>query len=235
MTEVTEGGMPFAIAPAPPVALRVRGSSALFPANRIFCIGRNYADHALEMGHDPTREPPFFFCKHARDIVTDGRFPYPRQSRDVHHEVELLVALGSGGVSIREEEALSHVWGYGVGLDMTCRDLQAAAKKLGRPWEVGKSFAGAAPCSALVPATEIGHPERGAIGLSVNGTVRQRGDLGQMIWKLPEIIATLSQYFTLDAGDLILTGTPAGVGPVARGDQLHAEIEGVGSLDLRVV
>ncbi len=223
------------IDPPVPAALPVEGSDLRFPVNRVFCIGRNYAAHAVEMGHDPDREPPFFFLKPPCSLSTDGTFRYPPMTSDVHHEVELVVALHRGGSDIAVADALDHVWGYAVGLDMTRRDLQAEAKKLGRPWDVGKGFEGSAPCGPLVPAARIGHPAGGAITLDVNGGRRQTGDLGQMIWKTPEIIAILSQYFTLAPGDLIMTGTPSGVGPVLRGDQVTAAVEGVGRIELRVV
>ena len=198
----------YVIAPPPVAALPVDGGEELFPVNRIFCIGRNYAAHAVEMGHDPDKEAPFFFFKHPSNLATDGRFPYPEKTRDVHHEIELVVALAKGGTDIPVAQALDHVWGYGVGLDMTRRDLQGEAKKLGRPWEVGKSFEHSAPCGALVPAARIGHPTDGAVTLDVNGERRQEGDLNQMIWKTPEMIAILSEYFELQPGDLIMTGTP---------------------------
>ena len=225
------------VIPIPPVTtLPVAGSSERFPVARIFCVGRNYAEHAREMGHDPNREPPFFFMKPATAIVTDGRdFPYPPATKDVHHEIELVVAIGQGGANIPEAQALAHVWGYAVGLDMTRRDLQSEAKKMGRPWDTGKAFDASAPCSAVVPAAKIGHPARGAVVLKVNGEVRQRGDLAELIWKVPELIAYRSTLFTLLPGDLIFTGTPAGVGPVRRGDALEGSVEGVGSIALRVV
>ena len=225
----------YAIAPPVQAAAPIAGSDALFPVRRVYCIGRNYAAHAVEMGHDPDREPPFFFQKNPDDIDFSGRFPYPGESGDVHHEVEMVVALRGGGDAIDAARALDHVWGYGVGLDMTRRDLQAGAKRLGRPWEVGKAFARSAPMAPLVPAARIGHPAHGAITLRVNGALRQAGDLGQMIWKTPEIIACLSRYFTLAAGDLIMTGTPSGVGAVARGDVLAAHVAGVGDLVVTVV
>ncbi|MDY0872976.1 fumarylacetoacetate hydrolase family protein [Dongia rigui] len=225
----------FVFAPAPVPSLPVAGSSALFPIHRIYCVGRNYADHAIEMGHDPSREAPFFFQKNADSVLPPGAdFPYPPATKDVHHEIELVVALKSGGSDIPAGEALGHVFGYGVGLDMTRRDLQAEAKKAGRPWEVGKAFEHAAPCSALQPAEQTGHPRQGAIWLKVNGAARQQGDLNQMIWKVPEMISYLSGLFTLRAGDLIFSGTPAGVGPVVRGDRLFGGVDGVGSLDLAV-
>ncbi len=226
--------MPHVFDPPPVVALPVRGSDETFPVRRIYCVGRNYAEHAVEMGHDPDREPPFFFQKNADNLVTDGVFPYPAASSDVHHEVELVVCLARGGEDIAVRDALEHVYGYAVGLDMTRRDLQGEAKKLGRPWEIGKAFEKSAPVSPVVPAAEIGHPEAGAIRLSVNGTLRQDGDIGQMIWKVPEAIAYLSGLFRLAPGDLIMTGTPAGVGPVTRGDRLEAHIDGVGDLAVRV-
>jgi fumarylpyruvate hydrolase len=224
----------FVIEPHPRPAVPVEGGG-LFPVRRLYCIGRNYADHAIEMGHDPSREAPFFFQKNPDSIDLSGAFPYPPETEDVHFEIELLVALGRGGRDIPEAEALDHVWGYGVGLDMTRRDLQGAAKKAGRPWEIGKAFDRAAPMSPLVPVTRCGHPASGRIALAVNGETRQDGDLSQMIWKAPEMIAYLSRYFELAAGDLIMTGTPAGVGAVVRGDVLAGSVAGVGELDVRVV
>ena len=197
-------------------ALPVRGSAQLFPVRRVYCVGRNYAEHAIEMGHDPNKEPPFFFQKNPDNIVTGRRdFPYPSATKDVHHEIELVVALAKGGENIPVEKALDHVFGYAVGLDMTRRDLQGEAKKMGRPWEVGKAFEKSAPCGEIVPATEIGHPQAGrdlAQG-ERRGRGRQ-GDLNQMIWKVPEAISYLSGLFRLAPGDLIMTGTPAGVGAV---------------------
>jgi fumarylpyruvate hydrolase len=216
-------------------SLAVDGVRGRFPVHRIYCVGRNYAEHAREMGHDPDREPPFFFMKPADAIVTDSRdFVYPSGSADVHHELELVVALASGGAAIPAGRALDHVYGYAVGLDMTRRDLQAEAKKMGRPWDTGKAFDGSAPCSSIRRAAEIGHPTAGAVVLEVNGAVRQRGDLGQLIWRIPEMIAYLSTLFTLAPGDLIFTGTPSGVGPVERGDVLKGAVEGVGTLTVRV-
>ena len=223
------------VIPPPPVpSVPVRGGG-LFPVRRIYCIGRNYAEHTREMGGDPDREAPFFFQKNPDDAATDGRFPYPPASMDVHHEVELVVALGRGGERIAEADALAHVWGYAVGLDMTRRDLQAEAKARARPWEVGKAFAASAPIGEIVPQAECGHLPAGAIRLSVNGALRQEGDLAQMIWKVPEQIAILSRYFTLAPGDLIFSGTPAGVGRVARGDTMRAEIAGLPPLEVAVV
>lgn len=226
----------FAIDPPALATLPVKGSDDLFPIHRIYCVGRNYAAHAIEMGHDPDREDPFFFQKNPDNLVTNGGdFPYPEKSNDVHHEIEMAVALHKGGRNIAVEDALNHVWGYGVALDMTRRDLQGLCKKAGRPWEIGKAFDHSAPCSALVPASDIGHPDSGAVWLKVNGEIRQEGDLNQLIWKVPEMIAYLSGLFTLAPGDLILSGTPAGVGPVQRGDSLEGHIEGVGDLYTKVV
>lgn len=228
--------MSYTFPPPKRPTLPVRESDALFPVNRIYCVGRNYAAHAIEMGHDPNREPPFFFQKNPDNILPEGHdFPYPPMTDDVHHEIELAVALGSGGDNVSVGDALDCVFGYGVALDMTRRDLQAQMKQLGRPWEIGKAFEHSAPCSSLVLATQIGHPDEGAIWLKINGEARQEGDLNQMIWKVPEVISYLSDFFTLRAGDIILTGTPSGVGPVARGDHLHGHVQGVGDLRLAVV
>ena len=227
--------MDYVFAPTERAYLPVRGTAAAFPVNRIYCIGRNYAAHAIEMGHDPDREPPFFFQKNPDNLVIGGRdFPYPAKSEDVHHEIEMVVGLQHGGRDIPIGQALDCVFGYAVGLDMTRRDLQGECKKLGRPWEVGKAFEQSAPCSDLVRAAEIGHPAAGAVWLDVNGTRRQSGDLNQLIWKVPEMIAYLSEYFELAPGDLIMTGTPAGVGAVKRGDLLHGHVDGVGDLHCKV-
>jgi len=217
------------IGPTP--SLPVAGSDARFPVGRIYCVGRNYAEHAREMGHDPNREPPFFFMKAANSIVQSGSaIAYPVQTKDVHHEIEMVVAIARGGKSIPVEKALEHVWGYGVGLDMTRRDIQGEAKKLGRPWEMGKSFDESAPVSEIKPAAKIGHPSKGAIWLKVNGQPKQQGDIAQMIWSVPEQIAYLSNLITLQPGDLIFSGTPAGVGPVKPGDKLEGHVDGVGDL-----
>ncbi len=221
-------------APATPLA-PVAGSDAVFPVRRVYCIGRNYAAHAIEMGHDPDREPPFFFQKNPDNLEFSGTFPYPSRTSDVHHEIEMVVALAEGGVDIPVARALEHVFGYAVGLDMTRRDLQGIAKEMGRPWEIGKAFEHSAPMGPIVRATEIGHPDEGQVVLEVNGVVRQEGNLNQMIWKVPEMIAYLSEYFALAAGDIIMTGTPSGVGPVVRGDMLKAHVEGVGEITVEVV
>ncbi|MGF1594428.1 MAG: fumarylacetoacetate hydrolase family protein [Kiloniellaceae bacterium] len=215
--------------------LPVEGSKDTFPIHRIYCVGRNYAEHAIEMGHDPDKEPPFFFQKNPDNVLVGRDFPYPPASKDVHHEIEMVVALKSGGKDIPIARALDHVYGYGAGVDMTRRDLQGEAKKTGRPWEVGKAFEHSAPCSELVPASEIGHPDRGAIWLKVNGKTRQEGNLDQMIWKVPEMISYLSGLFELAPGDVILSGTPSGVSAVSRGDVLHGHVEGVGDLHTKVV
>src|SRR5262245_12276684 len=227
--------MDFVIAQPRQASLKVKDSKASFPVHRIYCVGRNYAAHAIEMGHDPNREAPFFFQKNPDNLVEDGEFPYPPASNDVHHEIELVVALRQGGKDIPLARALDCVYGYGVGLDMTRRDLQGKAKEAGRPWEIGKAFESSAPASALVPASEIGHPGSGAIWLDVNGERRQTGDLNQMIWKVPEMISYLSGLFELQPGDLVFSGTPSGVGPVKRGDRLKGHIDGIGDLEVRVV
>ncbi len=222
----------------PPIihSLSVAGDTRRFAVNRIFCVGRNYADHAREMGHDPDREPPFFFMKPASAIVADGLdTAYPSLSSDVHHEIEMVVAIGKGGANISPSSALDHVYGYGIGLDMTRRDLQGEAKKMGRPWDTGKAFDQSAPCSTIVPVSQCGHPSAGAIRLLVNGKVRQEGDLNQLIWNVPDTIAYLSTLFTLEPGDLIFSGTPAGVGPISKGDLLEGTVDGLVPLKTRIV
>jgi fumarylpyruvate hydrolase len=225
----------YVIPPPPQATLPVAGSTALFPVRRMYCVGRNYAEHAREMGHDPNKEPPFFFMKCPDNLLTTGKFPYPSESSDVHFEIELVVALKSGGKDIAAADAMTHVYGYAIGLDMTRRDLQGAAKKLGRPWEVGKAFDHSAPCTAIQPADKIGHPTKGAIYVDVNGERRQTGDLSQMIWDVPHQIAFLSKLFELHAGDVIFTGTPAGVGGIKKGDIMMGHVDGVGDLTVTVV
>ncbi|PWK66501.1 fumarylpyruvate hydrolase [Aminobacter sp. AP02] len=226
----------FAVPPPTLMTIPVEGSAKLFPVRRIYCVGRNYAAHAVEMGHDPSKEPPFFFQKNPDNIILAGAdFPYPSKSSDVHFEAELVIALGKGGSNIPQAEALDHVFGYAVGLDMTRRDLQGEAKDLRRPWEVGKAFESSAPCGNIVPAAKIGHPTRGEIWLDVDGERRQTGDLNQLIWKTPEIIAYLSGLFILAPGDLIFSGTPSGVGAVERGQTMRLHVDGVGDLEVRVV
>ena len=226
--------MTYAFTPVPQPTLPVKGSDKLFPIHRIYCVGRNYAEHTKEMGGD-TKDPPFFFQKNADNVVTGGEFPYPPATQNVHFEIELVVALKSGGVNIKAADALAHVFGYAVGIDMTRRDLQDAAKKLARPWEVAKAFEASAPCTALVPAQHVESPSKGAIWLEVNGQRKQTGDLTQMIWDVPHQIEFLSGLFELKAGDLIFTGTPSGVGAIKKGDRMKGHIDGVGDLDVLVV
>ncbi len=224
--------------PVPTVSIptiEITGSEERFPARRIYCVGRNYMAHVREMGSDE-REPPFFFQKPADALVLDGGdFPYPSISENVHHEIELVVAIGKAGRNITPGDALGLIFGYAVGLDMTRRDLQGVAKEMRRPWEAGKAFDHAAPCSPIVPAADIGHPATGAIWLKVNGDLRQEGDLSHQIWNVPESIAHLSALFELVPGDLIFTGTPSGVGPVQQGDVMEGGIEGIGELRVNVV
>ena len=228
--------MNYAIAPSPTVSLPISGSEQRFPIRRIFCIGRNYADHAREMGATIDKETPLFFCKPADAVVTDGApLPYPQATADLHHEVEMVVALGAGGKDISLDQAKSLIWGYGVGLDLTRRDLQAVAKAKSHPWDVAKGFDHSAPVSALVPATQASPNAGTTLRLTVNGSVRQQAPLGEMVHNVQEIIATLSRLFELKAGDLIFTGTPAGVAALQRGDSFHAELEGIATLDGKVV
>jgi fumarylpyruvate hydrolase len=226
----------YVLTPPDVPSLPIEGDSKRFAVNRIYCVGRNYADHAREMGHDPDREPPFFFMKPATAIVADGKdMAYPPLSTDVHHEVEMVVALSKGGANIPTNQALEYVWGYGVGLDMTRRDLQGQAKKMGRPWDTGKAFDQSAPCAALVPVSRCGHLARGRIYLKVNGEIKQDGDLAMMIWNVPDTIAYLSTLFTLMPGDLIFSGTPAGVAAVQRGDILEGHVDGLPSLHTKII
>src|SRR5690625_3254242 len=218
---------------AAPVTLPVRDSVKRFPVRRIWCIGRNYADHALEMGFDPEAEPPFFFSKPREAVVQDGAaLAFPVATENLHHEVELVVALSSGGRDLDPETATDHVYGYAVGLDMTRRDLQADAKKHGRPWDMAKGFDESAPIGEIVPAAAIGHPTAGLISLDVNGERRQDGNLNQQIWPVNQALAYLSTLVELQAGDLLMTGTPAGVGAVRPGDSISCTIEGVGTLGI---
>ena len=223
------------VIPAPPqVSLEVMGEDGRFPVRRIYCVGRNYVEHVREMGADE-REPPFFFQKPADAVLPSGSdFPYPRRTRNLHHEIELVVAIGTAGQDIAAGDALGHVYGYAVGIDFTRRDLQGDAKEMRRPWEAGKAFDHAAPCSPVRKASEIGHPDKGRIWLSVNGEVRQDGDLDQQIWSVPETIAQLSGLFALAPGDLLFTGTPAGVGAVEAGDRIKGGIEGIGEIEIKV-
>ena len=230
-----EAASRYIIPPTPIPALPVLGTDKLFPVHRIYCVGRNYAAHAIEMGHDPDRDPPFFFQKNPDNLTTAGTFAYPPATANVHHEIEMVVALKAGGRDIPVDKALDCVFGYAAGLDMTRRDLQDTAKELRRPWEVSKAFEGSAPCSPIAPADRIGHPAAGTITVAVNGTTTQTGDLNQMIWKVPEMISCLSGLFTLAPGDLIFSGTPSGVGAVSRGDVLRGHIDGVGDIAVTVV
>jgi len=224
----------YVITPPVQAAIPVKGSGKLFPVRRIWCVGRNYVEHIREMGQDE-RKPPFFFAKPADAIVRDGgTVPYPPLTNDLHHEVEMVVALKAGGLRVKPEKALDLIWGYGVGIDLTRRDLQIASRKQERPWEIGKAWDGSAPCGALVPAAEIGHPSKGRIYLKVNGEVKQEGDLEQMIWNVPETISKLSEMVGLEAGDIIMTGTPAGVSALKPSDKLECEVEGVGKLTVTI-
>jgi fumarylpyruvate hydrolase len=225
------------VIPAPePVTLPVAGTDTRFPVRRVFCVGRNYAEHSIEMGHDPDREPPFFFMKPADAMIPCGddapgtHIAYPPRTEELHHEVELVVAIGDTAVDVPVERATEAIWGYGVAIDLTRRDLQAEAKAMRRPWDLSKGFDESGPVSALRPAAEIGHPDHGRIQIEVDGEVKQEGDLSQQIWSVPEIIAELSRYVALRPGDLVLTGTPSGVGPVPRGARLVASVEGVAEL-----
>jgi fumarylpyruvate hydrolase len=221
--------------PAPQPAVPVRGEAALFPVRRIFCVGRNYAAHAREMGGDPSREPPFYFTKPADAVLLSGGvMPYPPGTSNLHHEMELVVALGRPAFKVTKDAALGAVFGYACGLDMTRRDLQGQMKDKGRPWDIGKAFDHSAVVSEIVRADETGVLHKGAVTLSVNGQERQRGDLSDMIWNVPEIIADLSRFFHLLPGDLIYTGTPEGVGAVVPGDRIEGRIEGLGSLSLTI-
>jgi fumarylpyruvate hydrolase len=225
----------FLFAPPPRPSVAIDGDIRRFPVRRIFCVGLNYAAHAREMGKDPGAEPPFFFSKPADAIVGDGAtVPYPSLTKDLHHEVELVVALKGGGRYLKAANANDLIWGYGVGIDLTRRDLQIASRKKERPWEVGKSFDYSAPCSAIQPAAKIGHPSKGRIWLTVNGTEQQKGDLTELIWNVPEIIWQLSQQVALAAGDIIMTGTPAGVSQLHPGDKIECGVDGVGILKVSI-
>lgn len=220
----------------PAASIPVAGLDARFPVRRIYCVGQNYRAHAVEMGGDPQREPPFFFIKPSDCIVTgNADVHYPPRTADLHHEIELVVAIGVGGSNIREAEAVRHIYGYAVGIDLTRRDLQAEAKKKGRPWDTGKGFEQAAPVSPIHVMADTIVPRSGRIWLESNGELRQQGDIGDLIWSIPETIAELSTYFSLAPGDLIFTGTPAGVGPVVVGDTLRGGIDGIDEIECRIV
>lgn len=231
--------MQFVIPAVPPAVIPVVGSAALFPVHRIYCVGRNYVEHAIEMG-GTGREPPFFFMKPADAVfpvayAEVAELPYPDMTEDFQYELELVAAIGKTGKNIAAADAMQYVWGYAIGLDMTRRDLQAEAKSLRRPWDTGKAFEQSAPIGPIHPAAEIGAPGNRAIQLSVNGQVKQKSTVDKLIWSLEEMIAYLSQYFTLQPGDLIMTGTPAGVAPVQKGDLMECKIEGLGELNIKVV
>jgi fumarylpyruvate hydrolase len=224
----------YVIDPPPQAAIAVAGTDKKFPVRRIWCVGRNYIEHIREMGQDE-RAPPFFFAKPADAIVPDGgTVPYPSLTKDMHHEVELVVALKSGGRNIPVTKANDCIYGYAVGIDLTRRDLQIASREVKRPWEIGKAFDASAPCGPLKPASEIGHPTKGRIMLKVNGQVRQDGDLNQMIWNVPETISKLSEMVALAAGDIIMTGTPSGVAATVAGDKIECEVENVGKLTVTI-
>jgi fumarylpyruvate hydrolase len=232
--------MPYVFAPPAIVAVPVAGSGDSFPVRRVYCVGRNYAAHAREMGFDPDREPPFFFCKPADAVmpVAEGEtldLPYPAQTANYHYEIELVAAIGKAGANIATADALNHVYGYAVGLDMTRRDLQMKMREAGRPWELGKAFDDSAPIGPLYPASAKGHFEQAGIWLRVNGQDKQRSDTSKLIWSVAETISYLSRYFRLEPGDLIYTGTPEGVGPVTRGDLMMGGVDGLGTLRARVV
>jgi fumarylpyruvate hydrolase len=225
------------VVPAPEIpSIEVAGSQGRFPVRRIFCIGRNYAAHAREMGKDPDREPPFFFTKPADAVVPSGaKVPYPPLTKNLHYEIELVVAIGREAFAIDEDGALDKVYGYAVGIDLTRRDLQGEAKELGRPWDVGKAFDHSAPCSAIHLVSQVGHCDSGRIWLAVNGEEKQSGDLSELIWSVPELTSILSRYFRLLPGDLIYTGTPAGVGALKRGDRVTGGVEGVDEIAIEIV
>ena len=231
--------MSFVFPPAPTVAVPVVGQSATFPVHRVYCVGRNYAEHAKEMGFTG-REPPFFFMKPFDAVVPvpagqTGAIAYPTLTKDLHHEIELVVAIGTGGTNIKAADAHKHIYGYAVGLDMTRRDLQMKMREAGRPWELGKAFDQSAPIGPLHPAASVDGIGQAAIWLQVNGADKQRSDIGKLIWSVAETIAYLSKYFRLEAGDLIYTGTPEGVGPVVRGDTMIGSVDGLGTLSVRMV
>ncbi|PVZ42703.1 fumarylacetoacetate hydrolase family protein [Pseudomonas sp. CC120222-01a] len=232
--------MTYLFEPAATTSLPIAGSDQRFPVRRVYCVGRNYAAHAREMGFDPDREPPFFFCKPADAVVpvADGQtleLPYPAETSNYHYEIELVAAIGKGGRNIPLDQADEHVFGYAVGLDMTRRDLQMKMREMGRPWEIGKAFDASAPIAALYPASQVGHPTQAGLWLQVEGQDRQRSDIDKLIWSVPETIAYLSRFFELQPGDLIMTGTPEGVGPVVAGELMVGGVDGLGELHVRVI
>lgn len=226
----------FVFSPPAVSSLAIEGSEARFPVRRIFCVGRNYAAHSREMGKDPSREPPFFFTKPADAAVDNGAaIPYPPETNDFHYEIELIVAIGQDGSNVPVEAARDLIWGYGVGIDLTRRDLQLQARDKGRPWDWGKAFDLSAPIAPLHPVTEVGHPQGGRIWLAVNDTVRQDADIAEMIWDVPEIVSKLSQSVVLRKGDIVMTGTPAGIGAIVPGDRVTGGIDGLGEIVITIV
>ena len=232
--------MSYVFAPEATVGVPVAGSKDLYPVRRVYCVGRNYAAHAREMGFDPDREPPFFFCKPADAVVPVAHgdtldLPYPSETRNYHYEIELVAAIGKAGADISIEQALEHVWGYAVGLDMTRRDLQMKMREAGRPWELGKAFDLSAPIAPLYPADQAGDIHKASLWLKVNGETRQSSEISKLIWSVAETVSYLSKFFRLEPGDLIYTGTPEGVGPVVAGDLMQGGVDGLGTLNVRVI
>jgi len=232
--------MAFVFAPEAPVALPVAGSNDQFAVRRVYCVGRNYAAHAREMGFDPDREPPFFFCKPDNAVVPVAygetlELAYPAQTQNYHYEAELVAVIGKSGADIAIEDAPGYVWGYGVGLDMTRRDLQMKMREMGRPWEIGKAFDRSAPVGPIHPVSAVGHFEQAALWLTVNGETKQRSDVSHLIWSVAETVSYLSTFFRLEPGDLIFTGTPEGVGPVKAGDTMKVGVERLGELTVKIV
>lgn len=232
--------MAFVFTPEAPVAVPVAGSDAQFAVRRVYCVGRNYAAHAREMGFDPDREPPFFFCKPTDAVVPVAygetlELTYPSQTQNYHYEAELVAVIGKSGAGIEVEQALDHVWGYAVGVDMTRRDLQMKMREMGRPWEIGKAFDRSAPMGPIHPASAVGHIQNAGLWLTVNGETRQKSDVSHLIWSVAETVAYLSKFFRLEPGDVIFTGTPEGVGAVKAGDQMKVGIEHLGELTVRIV
>jgi len=227
--------MSFVLPPPPLPSVALAKGTERFAVRRIFCVGRNYAAHAREMGKDPDREPPFFFMKPADALVDSGStIPYPPQTKELHYEMEMVVALGKGGFNVLREKALDLVFGYGCGIDFTRRDLQQQAKDMGRPWDFGKGFDRSAPCAPLSRVAEVGHPDKGRIWLSVNGVVKQDADLAELIWPIPDVISILSQSMRLAPGDLIYSGTPAGVGAVKPGDKIAGGVIGLTDIAIEI-
>lgn len=225
----------FVIDPPTTPSVAVAGSDQRFPIRRVFCVGRNYAAHAREMGKDPEREPPFFFMKPADAVVpASGTVPYPALTSELHHEIEMVVAIGRGGVNVKPQDALDLVWGYGVGVDLTRRDIQDIAKKMSRPWDWAKGFDASAPCSEIHPVSVVGHPSEGEVWLNVDGALKQTGDLQDLTWPVADVISYISQAVALAPGDLIFSGTPAGVGPLQPGDEVKGGVQGVADFTFTV-